>query len=189
MEDAETGRSPGAAPAMMTSSSPAPVPAASRRYYDCVFCKRGFTTAQALGGHMNVHRRDRPKPAAAPDIDAPTATGCYMAYPWPSAPPPQPPMRCGGSSFVLSGLRCAGNNAEVAVWPAAAAAAGSSPSPRPRELSLFGADNDDDDGHDDHDLRLGLGCHGSGLRSPEEGPEPERNMLDLELRLGPRPRH
>ncbi|KAK9160521.1 hypothetical protein Syun_006862 [Stephania yunnanensis] len=29
------------------------------RSYECVFCKRGFTTAQALGGHMNIHRRDR----------------------------------------------------------------------------------------------------------------------------------
>ncbi|XP_026420204.1 transcriptional regulator SUPERMAN-like [Papaver somniferum] len=29
------------------------------RSYDCVFCKRGFTNAQALGGHMNIHRRDR----------------------------------------------------------------------------------------------------------------------------------
>ncbi|KAL4378264.1 hypothetical protein GQ457_02G003700 [Hibiscus cannabinus] len=31
------------------------------RFYDCVFCKRGFTTAQALGGHMNIHRKDRAK--------------------------------------------------------------------------------------------------------------------------------
>ncbi|KAF9608120.1 hypothetical protein IFM89_006047 [Coptis chinensis] len=29
------------------------------RYYECVFCKQGFTTAQALGGHMNIHRRER----------------------------------------------------------------------------------------------------------------------------------
>ncbi|KMZ75359.1 hypothetical protein ZOSMA_116G00860 [Zostera marina] len=29
------------------------------RSYDCVFCKRGFTNAQALGGHMNIHRRHR----------------------------------------------------------------------------------------------------------------------------------
>ncbi|XP_047326096.1 transcriptional regulator SUPERMAN-like [Impatiens glandulifera] len=29
------------------------------RSYNCVFCKRGFTTAQALGGHMNIHRKDR----------------------------------------------------------------------------------------------------------------------------------
>uniref|UniRef100_A0A0D3GQ33 C2H2-type domain-containing protein n=1 Tax=Oryza barthii TaxID=65489 RepID=A0A0D3GQ33_9ORYZ len=32
-------------------------PAAS--YYECTFCKRGFTNAQALGGHMNIHRKDR----------------------------------------------------------------------------------------------------------------------------------
>ncbi|KAL9230153.1 hypothetical protein vseg_005540 [Gypsophila vaccaria] len=29
------------------------------RSYACSFCKRVFKSAQALGGHMNVHRRDR----------------------------------------------------------------------------------------------------------------------------------
>ncbi|OWM63195.1 transcriptional regulator SUPERMAN-like [Punica granatum] len=29
------------------------------RSYSCGFCKREFRSAQALGGHMNVHRRDR----------------------------------------------------------------------------------------------------------------------------------
>ncbi|KAL5742708.1 hypothetical protein ACOSP7_029440 [Xanthoceras sorbifolium] len=29
--------------------------------YTCAFCKRGFSNAQALGGHMNIHRRDRAK--------------------------------------------------------------------------------------------------------------------------------
>ncbi|QCD97720.1 transcriptional regulator SUPERMAN-like [Vigna unguiculata] len=29
------------------------------RNYACSFCKREFKSAQALGGHMNVHRRDR----------------------------------------------------------------------------------------------------------------------------------
>ncbi|KAL8213697.1 hypothetical protein R6Q57_003146 [Mikania cordata] len=29
------------------------------RSYTCAFCKRGFSNAQALGGHMNVHRKDR----------------------------------------------------------------------------------------------------------------------------------
>ncbi|EXB36739.1 Transcriptional regulator TAC1 [Morus notabilis] len=29
------------------------------RSYTCNFCKRGFSNAQALGGHMNIHRRDR----------------------------------------------------------------------------------------------------------------------------------
>ncbi|KAL0920501.1 hypothetical protein M5K25_009641 [Dendrobium thyrsiflorum] len=31
------------------------------RSYLCIFCKRGFCTAQALGGHMNIHRKDRAK--------------------------------------------------------------------------------------------------------------------------------
>ncbi|XP_027364600.1 zinc finger protein 11-like [Abrus precatorius] len=33
----------------------------TKRSYECTFCKRGFTNAQALGGHMNIHRRDRAK--------------------------------------------------------------------------------------------------------------------------------
>ncbi|KAG5246309.1 zinc finger family protein [Salix suchowensis] len=32
-----------------------------QRNYPCSFCKRQFSSAQALGGHMNVHRRDRAK--------------------------------------------------------------------------------------------------------------------------------
>ncbi|XP_031096815.1 transcriptional regulator TAC1-like [Ipomoea triloba] len=31
------------------------------RSYECTFCKRGFTNAQALGGHMNIHRKDKLK--------------------------------------------------------------------------------------------------------------------------------
>ncbi|KAG8374623.1 hypothetical protein BUALT_Bualt10G0014700 [Buddleja alternifolia] len=31
------------------------------RSYTCTFCRREFRSAQALGGHMNVHRRDRAK--------------------------------------------------------------------------------------------------------------------------------
>lgn len=33
----------------------------TRRSYECTFCRRGFTNAQALGGHMNIHRKDRAK--------------------------------------------------------------------------------------------------------------------------------
>ncbi|XP_022728383.1 zinc finger protein GIS3-like [Durio zibethinus] len=40
------------------------------RSYECVFCKRGFATAQALGGHMNIHRKDRAKsrPSSVPIV-------------------------------------------------------------------------------------------------------------------------
>ncbi|XP_043694617.1 transcriptional regulator SUPERMAN-like [Telopea speciosissima] len=46
-------------------------PADTSRSYGCVFCKRGFTTAQALGGHMNIHRRDRAK---TKQIEAPSVS-------------------------------------------------------------------------------------------------------------------
>lgn len=51
------------------------------RSYGCSFCKREFRSAQALGGHMNVHRRERarlrqysppwetPPPNPNPNID------------------------------------------------------------------------------------------------------------------------
>lgn len=31
------------------------------RTYDCNFCKGGFSNAKALGGHMNIHRKDKAK--------------------------------------------------------------------------------------------------------------------------------
>ncbi|XAR70625.1 hypothetical protein NMG60_11027538 [Bertholletia excelsa] len=36
------------------------------RSYTCTFCRREFRSAQALGGHMNVHRRDRAQLQYAP---------------------------------------------------------------------------------------------------------------------------
>ncbi|XP_061348543.1 transcriptional regulator TAC1-like [Gastrolobium bilobum] len=35
--------------------------AVTKRSYDCTICKRGFTNARALGGHMNIHRKERIK--------------------------------------------------------------------------------------------------------------------------------
>ena len=39
--------------------SPEDTGGARRAPYECSFCKRGFNNAQALGGHMNIHRKDR----------------------------------------------------------------------------------------------------------------------------------
>lgn len=49
------------------------------RSYPCSFCKREFRSAQALGGHMNVHRRDRARlrqssPTLAPDSSTSAVT-------------------------------------------------------------------------------------------------------------------
>ncbi|XP_074555697.1 uncharacterized protein LOC141811576 [Curcuma longa] len=54
-------------------------------YYGCTFCRRGFSNAQALGGHMNIHRKDRAK-----------------------AQTPQPPTPMGSSSISHGGSGAAG---------------------------------------------------------------------------------
>ncbi|KAL4570498.1 hypothetical protein LXL04_026154 [Taraxacum kok-saghyz] len=42
------------------------------RSYTCTFCRREFRSAQALGGHMNVHRRDRARlHQAQPNFNSP----------------------------------------------------------------------------------------------------------------------
>ncbi|KAL8104957.1 uncharacterized protein LOC141680262 [Apium graveolens] len=42
--------------------------AGTGRSYECTFCKRGFTNAQALGGHMNIHRKEKAKASKQGDI-------------------------------------------------------------------------------------------------------------------------
>ncbi|KAI3750106.1 hypothetical protein L2E82_20731 [Cichorium intybus] len=44
------------------------------RSYECTFCKRGFTNAQALGGHMNIHRKHKATLTFAPPPNAATTT-------------------------------------------------------------------------------------------------------------------
>ncbi|PKA45860.1 Transcriptional regulator SUPERMAN [Apostasia shenzhenica] len=52
------------------------------RCYSCSFCKREFRSAQALGGHMNVHRRDRARLRQSPPWE--------HRLPSPSNPNPNP---------------------------------------------------------------------------------------------------
>lgn len=39
------------------------------RSYECFFCKRGFSNAQALGGHMNIHRKHKESLKRSSSID------------------------------------------------------------------------------------------------------------------------
>ncbi|XP_019190712.1 PREDICTED: uncharacterized protein LOC109185185 [Ipomoea nil] len=53
------------------------------RSYPCTFCRREFRSAQALGGHMNVHRRERAR------LQLPTTTSaglCRLLYSLPPNP-------------------------------------------------------------------------------------------------------
>jgi hypothetical protein len=69
------------------------------RSYSCNFCQREFRSAQALGGHMNVHRRDRAllrlgsSPDDGPD-EQPKQQGPFFnraaSNPSTTAPPPPP---------------------------------------------------------------------------------------------------
>ncbi|KAL7095567.1 hypothetical protein ACP275_10G032300 [Erythranthe tilingii] len=73
------------------------------RSYSCSFCRREFRSAQALGGHMNVHRRDRARlkqsPATLPSstdqvIILPPHTNngaAVVNYPASLDAPPPPP--------------------------------------------------------------------------------------------------
>ncbi|XVE72978.1 hypothetical protein DITRI_Ditri11bG0081200 [Diplodiscus trichospermus] len=59
------------------------------RSYECVFCRRGFTTAQALGGHMNIHRKDRAKsrPSSVPIVSGKVSDENYASLRSYSYPP------------------------------------------------------------------------------------------------------
>ncbi|XP_016480947.1 zinc finger protein 11-like [Nicotiana tabacum] len=52
------------------------------KFYRCSFCNRGFSNAQALGGHMNIHRKDRAKLREVPseissdDTSSPSKRPC-----------------------------------------------------------------------------------------------------------------
>lgn len=56
----------------------------NQRSYNCTFCKRGFTNAQALGGHMNIHRKDKAKTKQQQQqqlINMPTSTSSSYRFP------------------------------------------------------------------------------------------------------------
>ncbi|CAI9785720.1 unnamed protein product [Fraxinus pennsylvanica] len=54
-----------------------------QRNYKCSFCKKEFKSAQALGGHMNVHRRDRAR-MRSPSWDSPNSNPNANSNPNPS---------------------------------------------------------------------------------------------------------
>ncbi|KAG0477862.1 hypothetical protein HPP92_012581 [Vanilla planifolia] len=140
------------------------------RSYDCIFCKRGFTTAQALGGHMNIHRKHRAKMTRPTPIFSLVAEGVTASHtpvcPFytPEVPPRKPYSICFPAS--TSGARDLRAVTEDKLSQR-----------RIRELRLF-----ENEGW----LRMyGGGAVGGEkrLRNGKEEEEGEATELDLELRL------
>lgn len=155
-----------------SSAEPASDDAGSQRrpYFECTFCKRGFSSAQALGGHMNIHRKDRGRPRTTqpPPVDQRDVEGNDHYG--------------GGFHHQLSESRSCGHSA---CYPASASVAAETTSTTmsfPSEGLRLG--------------RLSSGNHhrrasgragavvdgGTGRRK-----EVEEGEVDLELRLGNRP--
>lgn len=94
------------------------------RSYSCSFCRREFRSAQALGGHMNVHRRDRARLRSS-QTDATGEDEAVLVRELPRAPADQyHPRAC---HFWLSSA-------------AAAAAANPNPNSGPPALGLIAED-------------------------------------------------
>ncbi|KAK9144495.1 hypothetical protein Sjap_004398 [Stephania japonica] len=103
------------------------------RSYSCTFCRREFRSAQALGGHMNVHRRDRARLRHSP-------TGSSAADPA-SSPSSSSALFFPTQDFVSNGGLCLlypfpnPNNASV-FNPIASMNNGCADSPSPTFLSV-----------------------------------------------------
>lgn len=155
--------------------------AGARRFYECIFCKRGFSTAQALGGHMNIHRKDRAKmrPTATPsDTEDPGREGSKRRgshYLIPGHLSGDPPFSESLGNYAMYFPASESSNREGKV-----SGDEDDHSRRPQELSLFGEKS-----------HLDLRSHG-GEEAVEDAEErkmdgKEEELLDLELRLGHEP--
>ncbi|CAL5033660.1 unnamed protein product [Urochloa decumbens] len=148
-----------------------PLPSSSSSSYTCGYCRREFRSAQALGGHMNVHRRDRARlrQCCSPAWPSSLAAGPnHLA----AAPYPEQQHRAPLPNLNCSPPHCAaaGTAAEVAapVIYSFFSTTASGTVDAAAKAAAF-----------EVSLELGIGvCGGRGREAVEE------EGLDLELRLG-----
>lgn len=55
------------------------------RSYTCTFCRREFRSAQALGGHMNVHRRDRARLHQTSNVNPSSSSSSFVFHRFPNS--------------------------------------------------------------------------------------------------------
>ncbi|KAF8379093.1 hypothetical protein HHK36_028522 [Tetracentron sinense] len=159
------------------------------RSYTCNFCRREFRSAQALGGHMNVHRRDRarlrqspsgsadPSPSSAssstlliPTQETVATGGLCLLYPLPH------PSNVYTSMAVNGCMESPSTLLSISPYPT-----NNLISPCPQSINF----------------PMPSLCHSGKVESSvsihdenyQDNKEPGVEELDLELRLGQRPAH
>uniref|UniRef100_A0A0E0NMZ3 C2H2-type domain-containing protein n=1 Tax=Oryza rufipogon TaxID=4529 RepID=A0A0E0NMZ3_ORYRU len=148
--------------------------AGTRQPYNCTFCRRGFPTAQALGGHMNVHRKDRVGRATPSSSSSTTAAAARRSVSYDTLVRLFRPPASGGSEDAAAST-AAGGGGSLRSRTA---------EPAPQELRLFGRGAGRREEGGGRDRRDRYGCcskDGDGNGGHDHGEEEE---LDLELRLG-----
>ncbi|CAO2040163.1 unnamed protein product [Urochloa humidicola] len=154
----------------------------TRQPYKCTFCRRGFPTAQALGGHMNVHRRHRGRSsatgAAAAAAQGSGGGSCYE----------QPPYHYPTTTVAFGQSHPAsGGSSSMAAGEALSSSLHAERRRPPHELRLFGRDcgasgrGGKEGGGAGGDVRRDRWYARDGDGSDHGGGGEE---LDLELRLG-----
>ncbi|KAK4273059.1 hypothetical protein QN277_021528 [Acacia crassicarpa] len=170
------------------------------RNYSCSFCKREFRSAQALGGHMNVHRRDRARLRSGiiPPFWLHNSDSSLKPNPITSRPPSNNPtsFSAHAPSLTLSSSASDDNNKKPPVLVTSSSSKLPLLSPQSREMIMNGGNTRsgirsvneelkkgcaqekglkgfEDIKEDNITLELGLGL----LQHPKE-------QIDLELRLG-----
>ncbi|KAK4478181.1 hypothetical protein RD792_017463 [Penstemon davidsonii] len=139
------------------------------RSYECTFCKRGFTNAQALGGHMNIHRKDKAKAKKKNEEEKSSSDQKIKS---------NLNSRYDSTNHILStgyyGLVGADMNFQVYL-------PSSNPSFQTRNYSSNSPVSNMENLEEDMDPNLGLRI---GLTPPIRDVDVKENEIDLELRLG-----
>ncbi|XP_008794311.1 transcriptional regulator SUPERMAN-like [Phoenix dactylifera] len=180
----EGGHNKGTKASSSEASSPEPTTddaGTMRPYYECMFCKRGFTTAQALGGHMNIHRKDRARMQHGRMVSSVSGQaeensegyGYNIPYSYHHQAYSQVSESLKNYSLCFPASSSGGRDSRVSRDDDMG-------SRRQRELIRFG-----------QGLQLGLGMHfggSSAVYEEEKGKDVDgEGELDLELRLGHQP--
>ncbi|XP_055831121.1 zinc finger protein 10-like [Solanum dulcamara] len=141
------------------------------RSYECVFCKGGFNTAQALGGHMNIHRKDklstsRNKPSTTThNFLSSTTTNKHEIHNLSS-----------GANLTCYNVAEAAQSNYATYFPGSTSTNGQNFLNQSR-ISSYSSNDDDDD----HNIQC-LNLFGKGIETMEK--KSQEDDLDLELRLG-----